>query len=193
MDAHPPFRSLLEHKAYLRSWLPTVCSHDVFLLGDILRDCWLFFEFVPAAQEVIESRRSHCFFTMSSSNRWTRTSAAETRAKASSTNRRQVHSMIMMKDTVRHQGDTLRGSPRKSHLRVREHQQHYQRMKVTDMRQTGFKLTREWGRNANEICTPSWDQTTCQGLQDIRCLWMSFPGSSIGAQHIENLTHLSNV
>ena len=37
VDAHPPFRSLLEHKAYLRSWLPTVCSHvdfrhDVFLL-----------------------------------------------------------------------------------------------------------------------------------------------------------------
>ena len=43
VDAHPPFRSLLEHKAYLRSWLPTVCSHvdfrhDVFLLGDTLRD-----------------------------------------------------------------------------------------------------------------------------------------------------------
>ena len=39
VDAHPPFRSLLEHKAYLRSWLPTVRSpvdfrHDVFLLGD---------------------------------------------------------------------------------------------------------------------------------------------------------------
>ena len=48
VDAHPPFRSLLEHKAYLRSWLPTVCSHvdfrhDVFLLGDTLRDSWLFF------------------------------------------------------------------------------------------------------------------------------------------------------
>ena len=43
VDAHPPSRSLLEHKAYLRSWLPTVCSHvdfrhDVFLLGDTLRD-----------------------------------------------------------------------------------------------------------------------------------------------------------
>jgi hypothetical protein len=43
VDAHPPFGSLLEHKAYLRSWLPTVCSHvdfrhDVFLLGDTLRD-----------------------------------------------------------------------------------------------------------------------------------------------------------
>ena len=40
--AHPPFKSLLEHKAYLRSWLPAVCSHvdfrhDVFLLGDTLR------------------------------------------------------------------------------------------------------------------------------------------------------------
>ena len=47
VDAHPPFRSLLEHKAYLRSWLPTVCthvdfSHDVSLLGDLLRNCWLF-------------------------------------------------------------------------------------------------------------------------------------------------------
>ena len=43
VDSHPLFRSLLEHKAYLRSWLPTVCSHvdfrhDVFLLGDSLRD-----------------------------------------------------------------------------------------------------------------------------------------------------------
>ena len=48
VDAHPPFRSLLEHKAYLRSWLPTVCSHvdfrhGVFLLGDTPRDSWLFF------------------------------------------------------------------------------------------------------------------------------------------------------
>ena len=94
VDAHPPFRSLLEHKASLRSWLPTVCSHvdfrhDVFLLGDTLRDSWLFFEFVPAAQEVIESRRSHCFFTMSSSNRCDRTSAAEDQATASSSNQRQ--------------------------------------------------------------------------------------------------------
>jgi len=44
---------------------------------------------VPAAQEVIETQRSHCFSTMSSSNRWTRTSAAEARAKASSSTRRQ--------------------------------------------------------------------------------------------------------
>ena len=41
VDAHPPFRSLIEHKAYLRGWLPTVCthvdfSHDVFYLGDSL-------------------------------------------------------------------------------------------------------------------------------------------------------------
>ena len=44
VDAHPPFRSLLEHKAYLRSWLPTVCTHvdfsrDVLLLDNPLRDC----------------------------------------------------------------------------------------------------------------------------------------------------------
>ena len=43
IDIYPSFRSLLEHKAYLRSWLPTICSHvdfrhDVFLLGDTLRD-----------------------------------------------------------------------------------------------------------------------------------------------------------
>ena len=43
VDSHPPFRSLLEHKTYLRSWLPTVCSHvgfrhDVVLLSDSLRD-----------------------------------------------------------------------------------------------------------------------------------------------------------
>ena len=39
VDAHPPFRTLVEHKAYLRSWLPTVCHHvnfalDVFFLGE---------------------------------------------------------------------------------------------------------------------------------------------------------------
>ena len=41
VDAHPPFRSLIEHKANMRGWLPTVCthvdfSHDVFYLGDSL-------------------------------------------------------------------------------------------------------------------------------------------------------------
>ena len=41
VDAHPPFRSLIEHKAYMRGWLPTVCTHvdfsrDVFYLGDSL-------------------------------------------------------------------------------------------------------------------------------------------------------------
>ena len=39
VDAHPPFRTLVEHKAYLRSWLPTVYHHvnfalDVFYLGE---------------------------------------------------------------------------------------------------------------------------------------------------------------
>ena len=43
VDPHPPFRSLLENKAYFRSWFPTVCSHvdvrhDVSMLGDSLRD-----------------------------------------------------------------------------------------------------------------------------------------------------------
>ena len=32
VDAHPPFRTLVEHKAYLRSWLPTVCHHVNFAL-----------------------------------------------------------------------------------------------------------------------------------------------------------------
>ena len=47
VDSHPPCRSLLGHKAYFRSWLPTVCNHvdfghDVFLLGDSLRiSCFL--------------------------------------------------------------------------------------------------------------------------------------------------------
>ena len=39
VDARPPFRTLVEHQAYLRSWLPTVCHHvnfslDVFFLGE---------------------------------------------------------------------------------------------------------------------------------------------------------------
>ena len=85
VGAHPPFRSLLEHKAYLRSWLPSVCSHvgyrhDVFLIGDSLRDSRLFFEFVPAAQEV-ESRGSHCYLTtMAGSNRWSRSSGSTAHA-----------------------------------------------------------------------------------------------------------------
>ena len=110
VDAPPPFRSLVEHKAYLRSWLPTVCSHvdfrhDVFLLGDTLRDSWLFFEFVPAAQEVIESRRSHGFFTMSSSNRWNRTSAAEA-PSSSSDRRRQEFPDSQYDDELRHSEPT---------------------------------------------------------------------------------------
>ena len=84
VDSHPPFRSLLEHKAYLRSWLPTVCSHvdfkhDVFLFCDSLRDSCLFFEFVLAAQER-ETRDSHCFFTtMSGSNQWNGSSGSTAR------------------------------------------------------------------------------------------------------------------
>ena len=77
VDSHPPFRSLLEHKAYLRSWLPTVCSHvdfrhDVFLLGDSLRDSWLFFEFVPAAQEEGTRGTLFCFLAMPGPYRWNR-------------------------------------------------------------------------------------------------------------------------
>ena len=79
VDSHPHFRSLLEHKAYLRSWLPTVCihvdcSHDVFLLGDCLKESKSLFEFVPAAQEK-ETRDTFCYFTMAGSNRWNRTSS----------------------------------------------------------------------------------------------------------------------
>ena len=159
-----------------------------------LRDSLLFFEFVPAAQEVIESRRSHCYFTMSGSDRWTRTSAAEVRSKrphlASVDQNFVIHSMMMRRDTVRHQVDMLNVSMRKCHLDRRELEIHYH-MKITwpSVQATDmiFKLTREWGRNALEVCMLSWDQTTCQVLTDIRCVWMLFPGSSFGAQNIENL------
>ena len=94
VDSHPPFRSLLEHKAYLRSWLPTVCSHvdfrhDVFLLGDSLRDStWLFFEFVPAAQET-GTRDTFCFFAMSGLNRWSRNQESTARSSHDPPNRDQ--------------------------------------------------------------------------------------------------------
>ena len=55
---------------------------------------------MPAAQEV-ESRRSHCFFTVSSSNRLTRTSAAESRAQAQSSNRGQEYRDSNDDDEVR--------------------------------------------------------------------------------------------
>ena len=72
VDSHPLFRSLLEHRAYLRSWLPTVCSHvdfkhDVFLMDDSLRDSGLFFDFVPAAQGK-ETRETYCYFAMAGAN-----------------------------------------------------------------------------------------------------------------------------
>ena len=57
---------------------------------------------MPAAQEVIESRRSHCFFTMSSSNRCDRTSAAEDQATASSSNQRQEFRDSQYDDEERH-------------------------------------------------------------------------------------------
>ena len=55
---------------------------------------------MPAAQEV-ESRRSHCFFTMSSSNRWARTSAAESSAQAQSSNRGQEYRDSQYDEEVR--------------------------------------------------------------------------------------------
>ena len=57
---------------------------------------------MPAAQEVIESRRSHCLFTMSSSNRCDRTSAAEDQATASSSNQRQEFRDSQYDDEERH-------------------------------------------------------------------------------------------
>ena len=45
---------------------------------------------MPAAQEE-ESRESHCFFNMSSSNRWSRTSAAASSDQAQSSNRGQEY------------------------------------------------------------------------------------------------------
>ena len=57
---------------------------------------------MPAAQKAIESRRSHCFFTMSSSNRWTRASAAEAQAKASSSNPRPEFPDSQYDDEERH-------------------------------------------------------------------------------------------
>ena len=68
---------------------------------------------MPAAQEVIESRRSHCFFTMSSSNRWTRTSAAEAKAKASSSNRRQEFHNSHYDDDKRHSSPPGGYAPRR--------------------------------------------------------------------------------
>ena len=60
---------------------------------------------MPAAQEVIESRRSHGFFTMSSSNRWNRTSAAEA-PSSSSDRRRQEFPDSQSDDELRHSEPT---------------------------------------------------------------------------------------
>ena len=148
---------------------------------------------MPAAQEAIESRRSHCFFTMSSSNRWTRASAAEAQASCSSRRPDFPDSHMMMKwDAVRQQGDMLRKRSRKSLLTKREHHYHYQRKIIwhsvqdIDIRQHGFKLRRVWGRNVNVPCIVSLDQTICQISIDSRWPWMLFLGSSIGDQNIEN-------
>ena len=69
---------------------------------------------MPAAQKTIESRRSHCFFTMSSSNRWTRASAAEGQAKASSSNRRQEFRDSQYDDEERHRLPTGGHAQRKT-------------------------------------------------------------------------------
>ena len=184
-DAHPPFRSLLEHKAYLRSWLPTVCSHvdfrhDVFLLGDTLRDSWLFFEFVPAAPKAVESRISHCFSPCRAltGGRAPQPQKHKPHCRVEDDRIFQIHNMMMRRDTDRHQGDMLRERSRKSLLKTREHHAHYQQKIIwrsvqdIDMRQHGFKLRRDGGRNVNATCTSSWDQTTCQVLIDIKCSWM---------------------
>ena len=56
---------------------------------------------MPAVPKAVESRRSHCFFTMSSSNRWTRASAAEAQASSSS-RRRQDFPDSQYDDEERH-------------------------------------------------------------------------------------------
>ena len=201
VDAHPPFRSLLEHKAYLRPWLPTVCSHvdfrhDVFLLGDTLRDSWLFFEFVPAAQKVIESRRSHCFFTMSSSNRCDRTSAAEDQAAASSSNQRQEFRDSQFDGGERHR------SPSGGYARCKREELPPRSRRTWDTLpyedhmafSEGFRYETEWfqalerkrkkrARGMHAVMGPNiW-----QVLIDTRCAWMWFPGSSRETQRSENM------
>ena len=125
VDAHPPFRSLLEHKAYLKSWLPTVCSHvdfrhGVFLLGDTLRDSWLFFEFVPAAPKAVESRRSHCFFHHAKLEPVDAPQPQKHRPHRLVEDDRifQIHNIMVRRDTDRHQGDMLRERSRKPLLKT---------------------------------------------------------------------------
>jgi len=132
VDAHPPFRSLLEHKAYLKSWLPTVCSHvdfrhGVFLLGDTLRDSWLFFEFVPAAPKAVESRRSH--------------SAAEAQASSSS-RRRQDFPDSQYHGEERHRSPPGGYAQRKIEEAPSE-DSHYQEKIIWRSVQHGFKLRRD--------------------------------------------------
>ena len=71
---------------------------------------------MPAAQEEIESRGSYCFFNMASSSRWTRTSAAESRAKAESSNRRQEFRDAQDDDEVRHSEPSQGYARRKSEV-----------------------------------------------------------------------------
>ena len=59
---------------------------------------------MPAAQEV-ESRGSHCYFNMSSSSRWNRTSAAESSDQAQSRNRGQEYHSSKVDDSGTHTSD----------------------------------------------------------------------------------------
>ena len=59
---------------------------------------------MPAAQEV-ESRGSHCYFNMSSSSRWNRTSAAESSDQAQSRNRGREYHSSKVDDSGTHTSD----------------------------------------------------------------------------------------
>ena len=101
---------------------------------------------MPAAQEA-ESRGSYCFFNMSSSSRWNRTSAATSSDQAQSSNRGQEYPSSGFDQRHSADGYALRRSeeiPADSF----EHHQHYPQKTIyhfamiTGDKQIGFKLTR---------------------------------------------------
>ena len=124
VDSHPPSRSLLEHKAYLR-WATTVSSHvdfrhDVFLLGDFLRDSWLFFEFVPAAQEEGTRGTFFCFLAMPGPNRWNELTARGSNDPPNQSQAQAYQSEDSEYDNVVHAARKSREFPKDLTLRTRE-------------------------------------------------------------------------
>ena len=145
---------------------------------------------MPAAQEEIESQGSHCFFTMASSNQWTRASAAEAQASSSS-RRRPEFPYSQYDDEKRHSSPPGGYATRKREEIPPEDQRNPRTVPKEDHMAfcAGCRNESAWFQARERLrkkrartnrCILG-GQTICQVLIGFKWPWILSPGSAIGA------------